>query len=128
MRPLQKSYLMLLIRCLDTFKYYEVQSIIKSIKIGELKRGVKMEELLKLLEECMKQEERKEDSIDGMKKLSMIIDILAKPGTNVIEELSIAQTVLVGAIINIMEYVDDDKQNEFIDDILGKVKMVVELR
>ena len=87
-----------------------------------------MEELLKLLEECMKQEERKEDSIDGMKKLSMIIDILAKPGTNVIEDLSIAQTVLVGAIINILEYVDDDKQNEFIDDILGKVKMIVELR
>ncbi len=87
-----------------------------------------MEELLKLLEECMKQDEKKEDSIDGMKKLSMIIDILAKPGTNVIEDLSIAQTVLVGAIINIMEYVDDDKQNEFIDDILGKVKMVVELR
>lgn len=122
------SYLMLLIRCLETFKYYEAQSIIKSIKIGELKRGVKMEELLKLLEECMKQEERKDDSIDGMKKLSMIIDILAKPGTNVIEDLSIAQTVLVGAIINILEYVDDDKQNEFIDDILGKVKMVVELR
>lgn len=87
-----------------------------------------MEELLKLLEECMKQDEKKEDSIDGMKKLSMIIDILAKPGTNVIEDLSIAQTVLVGAIINIMEYVDDDKQNEFVDDILGKVKMVVELR
>jgi len=87
-----------------------------------------MEELLKLLEECMKQDEKKEDSIDGMKKLSMIIDILAKPGTNVIEDLSIAQTVLVGAIINIMEYVDDDKQNEFIDDILGKVKLIVELR
>ena len=122
------SYLMLLIRCLETFKYYEVQSIIKSIKIGELKRGVKMEELLKLLEECMKQEERKDDSIDGMKKLSMIIDILAKPGTNVIEDLSIAQTVLVGAIVNILEYVDDDKQNEFIDDVLGKIKMIVELR
>lgn len=87
-----------------------------------------MEELLKLLEECMKQEERKDDNIDGMKKLSMIIDILAKPGTNVIEDLSIAQTVLVGAIVNILEYVDDDKQNEFIDDVLGKIKMVVELR
>lgn len=122
------SYLMLSIKCLETFKYYEVQSIIKSIKIGELKRGVKMEELLKLLEECMKQEERKDDSINGMKKLSMIIDILAKPGTNVIEDLSIAQTVLVGAIVNILEYVDDDKQNEFIDDVLGKIKMIVELR
>ena len=87
-----------------------------------------MEELLKLLEECMKQEERKDDSINGMEKLSMIIDILAKPGTNVIEDLSIAQTVLVGAIVNILEYVDDDKQNEFIDDVLGKIKMVVELR
>lgn len=87
-----------------------------------------MEELLKILAECMMQEENKEDSIDGMKKLSMIIDILAKPGTNVIEDLSIAQTVLVGAIVNILEYVDDDKQNEFIDDVLGKVKMVVELR
>ena len=63
-----------------------------------------------------------------MKKLSMIIDILAKPGTNVIEDLSIAQTVLVGAIVNVLEYVDDDKQNEFIDDVLGKVKMVIELR
>ena len=87
-----------------------------------------MEELLKLLEECMKQEERKDDSIDGMEKLSMIRDILAKPGTNVIEDLSIAQTVLVGAIVNILEYVDDDKQNEFIDDVLGKIKMIVELR
>ena len=87
-----------------------------------------MEELLKLLEECMKQEERKDDSINGMEKLSMIIDILAKPGTNVIEDLSIAQTVLVGAIVNILEYVDDDKQNEFIDDVLGKIKMIVELR
>lgn len=87
-----------------------------------------MEELLKILAECMMQEEKKDDGIDGMKKLSMIIDILAKPGTNVIEDLSIAQTVLVGAIVNILEYVDDDKQNEFIDDVLGKVKMVVELR
>ena len=87
-----------------------------------------MEELLKLLAECMMQDENKDDGIDGMKKLSMIIDILAKPGTNVIEDLSIAQTVLVGAIVNILEYVDDDKQNEFIDDVLGKVKMIVELR
>lgn len=87
-----------------------------------------MEELLKILAECMMQEEKKDDGIDGMKKLSMIIDILAKPGTNVIEDLSIAQTVLVGAIVNILEYVDDDKQNEFIDDVLGKVKMIVELR
>lgn len=87
-----------------------------------------MEELLKILAECMMQEEKKDDGIDGMKKLSMIIDILAKPGTNVIEDLSIAQTVLVGAIVNVLEYVDDDKQNEFIDDVLGKVKMVVELR
>ena len=87
-----------------------------------------MEELLKLLAECMMQDENKDDGIDGMKKLSMIIDILAKPGTNVIEDLSIAQTVLVGAIVNVLEYVDDDKQNEFIDDVLGKVKMVIELR
>lgn len=87
-----------------------------------------MEDLLKILAECMMQEEKKDDGIDGMKKLSMIIDILAKPGTNVIEDLSIAQTVLVGAIINIMEYVDDDKQDEFIDDILGKVKMIVKMR
>lgn len=87
-----------------------------------------MEELLKILAECMMQEEKKDNGIDGMKKLSMIIDILTKPGTNVIEDLSIAQTVLVGAIVNILEYVDDDKQNEFIDDVLGKVKMIVELR
>lgn len=87
-----------------------------------------MEELLKILAECMMQDENKDDGIDGMKKLSMIIDILAKPGTNVIEDLSIAQTVLVGAIINVLEYVDDDRKNEFIDDVLGKVKMVVELR
>ena len=87
-----------------------------------------MEELLKILAECMMQDEKKDDGIDGMKKLSMIIDILAKPGTNVIEDLSIAQTVLVGAIVNVLEYVDDDKQNEFIDDVLGKVKMVIELR
>lgn len=87
-----------------------------------------MEDLLKILAECMMQDEKKDDGIDGMKKLSMIIDILAKPGTNVIEDLSIAQTVLVGAIINIMEYVDDDKQDEFIDDILGKVKMIVKMR
>ena len=87
-----------------------------------------MEDLLKILAECMMQEEKKDDGIDGMKKLSMIMDILAKPGTNVIEDLSIAQTVLVGAIINIMEYVDDDKQDEFIDDILGKVKMIVKMR
>ena len=86
-----------------------------------------MEELLKILEHMM-QEEKKDDGIDGIKKLSMIIDILAKPGTNVIEDLSIAQTVLVGAIINILEYVDDDNKNEFIDDVLGKVKMIVELR
>lgn len=87
-----------------------------------------MEKLLKILAECMIQEEKKDNGIDGMKKLSMIIDILTKPGTNVIEDLSIAQTVLVGAIVNILEYVDDDKQNEFIDDVLGKVKMIVELR
>ena len=87
-----------------------------------------MEELLKILAECMMQEEKKDNGIDGMKKLSMIIDKLTKPGTNVIEDLSIAQTVLVGAIANILEYVDDDKQNEFIDDVLGKVKMIVELR
>lgn len=87
-----------------------------------------MEELLKILAECMMQDENKDDGIDGMKKLSMIIDILAKPGTNVIEDLSIAQTVLVGAIVNVLEYVDDDRKNEFIDDVLGKVKMVVELR
>lgn len=87
-----------------------------------------MEDLFKILAECMMQDEKKDDGIDGMKKLSMIIDILAKPGTNVIEDLSIAQTVLVGAIINIMEYVDDDKQDEFIDDILGKVKMIVKMR
>ena len=87
-----------------------------------------MEELLKILAECMIQEEKKDNGLDGMKKLSMIIDILNKPGTNVIEDLSIAQTVLVGAIVNILEYVDDDKQNEFIDDVLGKVKMIVELR
>ena len=87
-----------------------------------------MEELLKILAECMIQEEKKDNGIDAMKKLSMIIDILTKPGTNVIEDLSIAQTVLVGAIVNILEYVDDDKQNEFIDDVLGKVKMIVELR
>lgn len=87
-----------------------------------------MEELLKILAECMIQEEKKDNGIDGMKKLSMIIDILTKPGTNVIEDLSIAQTVLVGAIVNILKYVDDDKQNEFIDDVLGKVKMIVELR
>lgn len=87
-----------------------------------------MEELLKILAECMIQEEKKDNGIDGMKKLSMIIDILTKPGTNVIEDLSIAQTVLVGTIVNILEYVDDDKQNEFIDDVLGKVKMIVELR
>lgn len=87
-----------------------------------------MEKLLKILAEFMIQEEKKDNGIDGMKKLSMIIDILAKPGTNVIEDLSIAQTVLVGAIVNILEYVDDDKQNEFIDDVLGKVKMIVELR
>ena len=83
---------------------------------------------MKILAECMIQEEKKDNGIDGMKKLSMIIDILTKPGTNVIEDLSIAQTVLVGAIVNILEYVDDDKQNEFIDDVLGKVKMIVELR
>lgn len=87
-----------------------------------------MEELLKILAECMIQEEKKDNGIDGMKKLSMIIDILTKPGTNVIEDLSIAQTVLVRAIVNILEYVDDDKQNEFIDNVLGKVKMIVELR
>ena len=87
-----------------------------------------MEELLKILAECRRQEEKKDNGIDGTKKLSMIIDILTKPGTNVIEDLSIAQTVLVGAIVNILEYVDDDKQNEFIDDVLGKVKMIVELR
>lgn len=87
-----------------------------------------MEKLLKILAEFMIQEEKKDNGIDGMKKLSMIIDILAKPGTNVIEDLSIAQTVLVGAIVNILEYVDDDKQNEFIDDVLGKIKMIVELR
>ena len=103
-----------------------VNSCLERHDISKLKDN--KEELLKILAECMMQDENKNDGIDGMKKLSMIIDILAKPGTNVIEDLSIAQTVLVGAIVNVLEYVDDDRKNEFIDDVLGKVKMVVELR